>query len=67
VACGRHLVGAGPRALRDGGDEAAIGYDILELVAPELIVLRSDPRPEMGMHEPMVVRIELHDHGRRRA
>jgi uncharacterized protein YndB with AHSA1/START domain len=33
---------------RDGGGELAIGYDIVELVEPELIVLRSDPMPEMG-------------------
>ena len=48
---------------RDGGAEFAIGYDILELVEPELIVLRSDPMPEMGMHEPTITRVELHDHG----
>jgi uncharacterized protein YndB with AHSA1/START domain len=48
---------------RDGAGEFAIGYDILELVEPELIVLRSDPMPEQGMHEPTVVRVELHDHG----
>jgi uncharacterized protein YndB with AHSA1/START domain len=46
-----------------GGAEFAIGYDIVELVEPELIVLRSDPMPEMGMHEPTVVRVEFHDHG----
>jgi uncharacterized protein YndB with AHSA1/START domain len=48
---------------RDGGAEFAIGYDILELVEPELIVLRSDPMPEVGMHEGTVVRVEFHDHG----
>jgi uncharacterized protein YndB with AHSA1/START domain len=48
---------------RDGGGEFAIGYEIIELVEPELIVLRSDPMPEAGMHEPTVVRVELHDHG----
>ena len=48
---------------RAGGAEFTIGYDILELVEPELIVLRSDPMPEMGMSEPTIVRIELHDHG----
>jgi uncharacterized protein YndB with AHSA1/START domain len=46
---------------RDGGGEFSIGYDILELVEPELIVMRSDPMP--GMHEPTVVRVEFHDHG----
>jgi uncharacterized protein YndB with AHSA1/START domain len=48
---------------RDGGGEFAIGYEIVELVEPELLVLRSDPMPEMGMREPTVVRVELHDHG----
>jgi uncharacterized protein YndB with AHSA1/START domain len=46
---------------RDGGAVFSIGYEILELVEPELIVLRSDPMP--GMHDPLVVRVELHDHG----
>jgi uncharacterized protein YndB with AHSA1/START domain len=45
------------------GAEFEIGYDILELVEPELIVLRSDPMPEVGMHGPTVVRVEFHDHG----
>jgi uncharacterized protein YndB with AHSA1/START domain len=48
---------------RGGGGEFSIGYDILELVEPELIVLRSDPMPEVGMHEPTVTRVEFHDHG----
>jgi uncharacterized protein YndB with AHSA1/START domain len=39
---------------RDGGREFSICYEILELIEPELIVLRSDPMPEMGMHEPTV-------------
>jgi len=45
------------------GTEMAIGYEILELVEPELLVLRSDPMP--GLPEPPVVRVELHDHGDR--
>jgi uncharacterized protein YndB with AHSA1/START domain len=48
---------------RASGAEFAIGYDILELVEPELIVLRSDPVPEVGLHEPTVLRVEFHDHG----
>jgi uncharacterized protein YndB with AHSA1/START domain len=48
---------------RVNGAEFAIGYEILELVEPELLVLRSDPMPEAGMHEPTVVRVELHDLG----
>jgi uncharacterized protein YndB with AHSA1/START domain len=48
---------------RGGGGEFSLGYDILELVEPELIVMRSDPMPEAGMHEPTVVRVQFHDHG----
>lgn len=48
---------------RGGGMEYAISYEIVELVEPELIVMRSDPKPEAGMDEPTVVRVELHDHG----
>jgi len=48
---------------RDGGGEFSIGYEIVELVEPELLVLKSDPMPEMGMDEGTVVRVELHDHG----
>jgi uncharacterized protein YndB with AHSA1/START domain len=46
-----------------GGGEFTIGYTITELVEPELLVMRSDPMPQAGMHEPTVVRVELHDHG----
>jgi Activator of Hsp90 ATPase homolog 1-like protein len=48
---------------RDGGGEFAIGYEIVELVEPELIVLRSDPMPEVGTHDPTITRVEFHDHG----
>lgn len=48
---------------RDSGAEFPVGYEIVEIVEPELLVLRSDPMPEVGMHEPTIVRIELHDHG----
>ena len=46
---------------RDGGGEFAIGYEIVELAEPELIVLRSDPMPEMGIHEPTITRVELQE------
>ena len=46
---------------RGGGDGFAIGYEILELVEPELLIMRSDPMP--GQHESTLVRVELHDHG----
>jgi len=47
----------------DGSREFTIGYEVVELVEPELLVLRSDPMPEAGMDRPTVVRVELHDHG----
>jgi uncharacterized protein YndB with AHSA1/START domain len=49
--------------VRPDGGEMTIGYTILELVEPELLVLRSDPMPQMGMDEGTIVRVELHDHG----
>ena len=48
---------------REDGAEYPVGYDIVEIVEPELLVLRSDPMPEMGMPEPIVLRVEFHDHG----
>jgi uncharacterized protein YndB with AHSA1/START domain len=48
---------------RGSGAEFPVGYEIVEIVEPELLVLRSDPVPAVGMHEPTIVRIELHDHG----
>ena len=48
---------------RDSGAEFAIGYQIVELVEPELIVLRCGPMPEIGLPDGTVTRIELHDHG----
>jgi uncharacterized protein YndB with AHSA1/START domain len=46
-----------------GGREMTIGYDVVELDPPRLLVLRSDPMPAMGIPEPTTVRVELHDHG----
>jgi uncharacterized protein YndB with AHSA1/START domain len=46
---------------RGGGDAFAIGYEILELVEPELLVMRSDAMP--GQPDGTVLRVELHDHG----
>ncbi len=48
---------------RGDGAEFAVGYEIIEIVEPELIVLRSDPTPEVGIHEPTITRVEFHDHG----
>jgi uncharacterized protein YndB with AHSA1/START domain len=43
---------------RDTGEELPGGYEIIELVEPELLVLRSDPMPGFGVTE---TRVELHD------
>src|SRR5439155_3699004 len=48
---------------RGGGRAFAIAYEIIELVDPELLVMRADPMPEMGLHQPTILRVELHDHG----
>jgi uncharacterized protein YndB with AHSA1/START domain len=49
----------------DGGTEHPVGYEIIELEAPSLLVLRSDPVPEAGMYDPTITRVELFDHGDR--
>ena len=48
-----------------GGRQFVAGYEIEALVEPELIVMRSDPMPEVGMPEGTVVRVEFHDLGGR--
>jgi uncharacterized protein YndB with AHSA1/START domain len=40
-----------------------VSYEIIELDPPRLLVLKSEPMPAVGVHEPTVTRIELHDHG----
>lgn len=47
-----------------GGErEFSIGYEIVELVEPELLVMRADPMDGDATDEPWILRIELHDHG----
>jgi uncharacterized protein YndB with AHSA1/START domain len=48
---------------RGSDAEFPIGYEIVELAAPELLVLRSDPIP--GMHGTTYTRVELEDLGGR--
>jgi uncharacterized protein YndB with AHSA1/START domain len=48
---------------RGTGAEHPVRYEIVELVEPELIVLRSEPMPEMGLPQGTVTRVEFHDHG----
>jgi uncharacterized protein YndB with AHSA1/START domain len=48
---------------RGSGAEFDVGYEIVELAEPELLVLRSDPIP--GMHGTTYTRVELEDLGGR--
>ena len=43
------------------GAEHQIRYEIVELVEPELLVLKSEPMPEAGLHHSTLARIELTD------
>jgi uncharacterized protein YndB with AHSA1/START domain len=43
------------------GAASPLGFEIVELDPPRLLVLRSDPMPDAGMPEPTIVRIELED------
>jgi uncharacterized protein YndB with AHSA1/START domain len=43
------------------GREHVIDYEIVELAEPELLVLRAEPRPEMGLSEPTLARVELRE------
>jgi uncharacterized protein YndB with AHSA1/START domain len=49
--------------VRADGGRHPVSYEIVELDPPRLLVLRSEPMPEIGIHEPTFTRIELHDHG----
>ncbi len=48
---------------RGTGNEHPVRYEIVDLVEPELIVLRCAPMPEMGLPEGTITRVEFHDHG----
>jgi uncharacterized protein YndB with AHSA1/START domain len=43
------------------GREHPIHYEIVEVVEPELLVLKSEPMPEVGLHHGTVARIELQE------
>jgi uncharacterized protein YndB with AHSA1/START domain len=48
---------------RGSGREYPVSYEIVELVEPELLVLRSNPMPEVGLPHSTVARIELEEAG----
>ena len=43
------------------GFDMRLGYEIIELVEPELLVLHHEAKPELGIPEATVTRVELHD------
>jgi uncharacterized protein YndB with AHSA1/START domain len=45
----------------DNGAQFWVRNEILELTEPELLVLRSEPMPEVGPSEAIVTRVELLD------
>ena len=49
---------------RDGA-EHPVGYEIVELDPPRLLVLRSEPMPEVGIMKPTFTRVELDQDGDR--
>jgi uncharacterized protein YndB with AHSA1/START domain len=48
---------------KESGALFPVRYEIIELDPPRLLVLKSEPMPDAGMHAPTVTRIELHDQG----
>jgi uncharacterized protein YndB with AHSA1/START domain len=50
---------------RESGARYPLRYEIVELVVPELLVLRCPAMPEMGLPYDVTTRVELHDHGDR--
>jgi uncharacterized protein YndB with AHSA1/START domain len=50
------------RMVRGGsGQEYPVRYEIVEFREPELLVLKSEPMPEVGLHHGTVARIELQE------
>ena len=47
--------------LMPDGVESPLGFEIVELDPPGVLVLRSDPMPEAGMPHSTLVRIELEE------
>jgi uncharacterized protein YndB with AHSA1/START domain len=46
---------------RGSGQEHPVSYEIVEFLEPELLVLKSDPLPEVGLMQGTVARIELQE------
>jgi uncharacterized protein YndB with AHSA1/START domain len=48
---------------KESGAQFPVRYEIAELDPPRLLVLKSGPMPEVGLHNGTVTRVELYDHG----
>jgi uncharacterized protein YndB with AHSA1/START domain len=48
---------------KESGAAFPVRYEIAELEPPRLLVLKCEPMPEFGIHEPTFTRVELHEHG----
>lgn len=54
------------RMVKPGSEmEYWLRYEIVELQAPDLLVLKSEPMPQMGLHQSMITRIEFEADGDR--
>jgi uncharacterized protein YndB with AHSA1/START domain len=63
VAIDLHVGGRYELTMVQDDAQYPLSYEIVELDPPRLLVLRCDPIPEVGIHEPTFTRVELHDHG----
>ena len=45
----------------ESGPDHPVSYEIVELVEPELLVLKSEPMPDVGLHHGTLARIELRE------
>jgi uncharacterized protein YndB with AHSA1/START domain len=44
------------------GESSPVRQEIVEVSVPELLVLRHEPMPQYGLHDPIVTRVEFHAH-----
>jgi uncharacterized protein YndB with AHSA1/START domain len=49
------------RMTRSESFEMGLAYEIVELVEPELLVLRHEAKPELGIPHATMTRVEFHD------
>jgi hypothetical protein len=42
------------------GEASPVRQEIVEVTVPELLVLRHEPMPQYGLHDPIETRVEFH-------